>query len=102
MQHVSVANKKRLVQGFKMRWRTVAARYICILPQASSHQIQAARFSSQYETSGSGVQNAVAHCRRATKNVECANVFSPFIFHALWILYGKAYMCALLKIVARY
>jgi len=41
MQHVSVANKKRLVQGCK---------------------------------------NAVAHSRRVTKNLECANIFSPYIF----------------------
>jgi len=30
--------------------------YICMSPQASSHQIHAARFSGQYEASSSGVQ----------------------------------------------
>jgi len=37
--------------------------YICMLPQASSHQIHAARFSGQYETSRSGVQK----CGRALR-----------------------------------
>jgi len=47
-----------------------------MLPQASSHQIHAARFSSQQEVSSSGVQK----CGRtlANKNVECTNVFFTF------------------------
>jgi len=51
-----------------------------------------------------GCENAVAHQRRATKDVECANVFFlGFIFHAHeCAVYSKAYMRALLKIVARY
>jgi len=38
-----------------------------------------------------GCKNAVVHSRRATKIVECANVFLRFIFHA--------YGCCMAKLI---
>ena len=48
-----------------------------------------------------GLENAVAHLRRTTENVECANVFLPF-FSCIWTLHGNGCMCALLQIAVRY
>ena len=40
--------------------------------------------------------------RRATKNVKCANIFFTFYTSCIRMLYSQAYVCALLKIAARY
>jgi len=46
----------------------------------------------QYEKSSSSeVENAVAHSRHVTKNLECAKFFLPFIFYA--------YECCMTKLV---
>jgi len=41
-----------------------------------------------------GCKNADVHLRRATKNVECANVFLRFIFHAYECCMASLYVCA--------
>ena len=46
--------------------------HICMFPQARSHQIHAARLSSQQEVSSSGVQKC------DPKNVECAKDYFTF------------------------
>ena len=48
-----------------------------------------------------GCKNAVAHSRHATKTWS-ARTFFNFYISCIWMLYGKAYMCALLKIAALY
>ena len=49
-----------------------------------------------------GSKNAVAHSRRVTKNLGVSERFFTMYISCIWMLYGKAYMCALLKIAARY
>jgi len=63
-----------------------------MLPQASSHQIHAAHFSSQQEASSSGVKKC-GHAL-ATKNVECVNVFYLLYFIHMNAVWQSLYVCA--------
>jgi len=73
--------------------------YIEELDIASSHQIHAAHFSSRKEASGWGMQK----CGRAVApRDQKRGVCERFFFTCIRMLYGKACMCALLKIGARY
>jgi len=69
-----------------------------MLPQGSSHEIHAARFSSNKKRLVQECKNAVAHSRRATKNVESGNVFLHFMLHACECCMAKLTknFCALL------
>jgi len=72
-----------------------------MLPQASSHQIHEARFSSQLEAFSSGVQKRGRALAPCDQNLVRERFFTCYI-SCIWMLYGKAYTCALQKIAARY
>jgi len=48
------------------------------------------------------VCNRGAKTRRASKNVACANIFFTFYTLHVWMLCGKAYMCALLTFTGNF
>ena len=63
--------------------------YICMPHQARSHHSMKHFLVATKKRLVQGCKNAVAP--RATKNVECAKVFLPFVFHA--------YECCMEKLV---
>jgi len=69
--------------------------YICMPLQASSHQIHAARFSSQYEASSSGVQKCGRALAARDQKRGVRERFFPFILHEYECCMTSLYVCAI-------